>query len=551
MRGRMGVGMGGFVVRGSLSLIAAVLSTLVPSTALGSVVSIDSTTITGLSCPTTNLCAAVDSVGTILTSTNPPAGAGAWSLARVRHVRFPNGYEGVSCPSANLCVAVDGDGDVTSSTNPTGGVGSWAVSHVPGSAEGLFKAVSCPSTSFCVAVDAFGNVITSTNPTGGGSAWTVTPIGAGGEADIACPSTALCVATTGGDRLFTSTDPMGGSAAWHQATLVGNPSLTSISCPTTLLCVAGARGATGSVEGVYTSTNPTGGAGSWTETSLGTSVNALACPSTGLCVAAAGHQILTSTNPTGGAGAWTAAVIDPTQSLASVSCPSTSLCVAGDTGGNVIASADPTGGPGAWSLFHVDDSVGEDESAEGGSESPAGSSASTGGGGIAVAGGGAAGVRSPSAPPSHGGVATASGLVKAAGRTALLILHCPAAGACSGVVKLIAEVTSGPVAKRHGKRHPARRDRRTKRKRRVVIGKHAFSIAPGHTATVKVPLNAKGKAMLRHAGKRGLKVRLTGTGIKGRTVYLKPGRHTSRGHRRHGKKSKARRLKLPTDLKDS
>jgi hypothetical protein len=167
------------------------------------------------------------------------------------------------------------------------------------------------------------------------------------------------------EQVLTSTNPTGGANAWHEATLAGNPSLTSVSCPSISLCIMGAQGGTGSVEGIYSATNPTGGSGAWTGTSLGTSVHALSCPSTSFCVTAAGHQVLTSINPAGGVGAWTATSVDPSGFLTSVSCPSASLCVAGDQSGNILTSTNPTGGVGAWSLVHVDDSVGEDELEEG------------------------------------------------------------------------------------------------------------------------------------------------------------------------------------------
>ena len=71
---------------------------------------------------------------------------------------------GVSCPSASLCVAVDDLTSVVTSTNPTGGAGAWTVTNVA-PAIGL-RGVSCPSVSLCVAVDDSGNVVTSTNPAG-------------------------------------------------------------------------------------------------------------------------------------------------------------------------------------------------------------------------------------------------------------------------------------------------------------------------------------------------------------------------------------------------
>jgi len=48
-----------------------------------------------------------------------------------------------------------------------------------------------------------------------------------------------------------------------------------------------------------------------------------------------------------------------------------------------------------------------------------------------------------------------------------------------------------------------------------------FSIAAGKARVVRVKLRRKGKALLQKARKRGLKVKLTGTGVKRRTVVLK------------------------------
>src|ERR1700693_3636342 len=85
----------------------------------------------GVSCPTSGLCVAVDELGNVVTSSNPQGGAAAWT---VTHVDFTKDAQSqatnlsaVSCPSGDLCVAVDFSGDVVTSTNPTGGA---SASHV-------------------------------------------------------------------------------------------------------------------------------------------------------------------------------------------------------------------------------------------------------------------------------------------------------------------------------------------------------------------------------------------------------------------------------------
>jgi hypothetical protein len=98
-------------------------------------------------------------------------------------------------------------------------------------------------------------------------------------------------------------------------------------------------------------------------------------------------------------------------------------------------------------------------------------------------------------------VSAATASVK--GASALLELRCTGGGACAGTLKLIVR-TRG----KHGTSS-------------VVIGQAHFSIAVGKSAMVHVHLKSKGASLLGKAGKRGLKVTLSGTGVKGRTLTLK------------------------------
>jgi Glycine rich protein len=100
-----------------------------------------------------------------------------------------------------------------------------------------------------------------------------------------------------------------------------------------------------------------------------------------------------------------------------------------------------------------------------------------------------------SEPAPRPGSASAARVAKVKGGKALLKLRCRGGGPCKGVVKLLIG--------------------------RKLIGKARFSIAAGKAKVVKVKLRGKGKALVRKAGKRRLKVKLTGTGVKRRTVVLK------------------------------
>ncbi|HTW07904.1 MAG TPA: hypothetical protein VME46_10355 [Acidimicrobiales bacterium] len=143
------------------------------------------------------------------------------------------------------------------------------------------------------------------------------------------------------------------------------PSVDAISCPSTGLCVAVDHDGD-----VVTSTDPTGGASAWTATYIdsttfptdgasawttthidGTNAfSAISCPSTGLCVAVdQDGDVVTSTDPTGGASAWTTTHVDD-NTFSAISCPSTGLCVTADHSGDVVTSTDPTGGASGWKV---------------------------------------------------------------------------------------------------------------------------------------------------------------------------------------------------------
>jgi hypothetical protein len=87
--------------------------------------------ITGISCPTAARCVAVDNNGSVTVSRNPTGGANDWDRVNVlpyvptTALEMPwNGMFGVSCPSTSLCAIAAAEGTVVTSTDPFAGAGT-------------------------------------------------------------------------------------------------------------------------------------------------------------------------------------------------------------------------------------------------------------------------------------------------------------------------------------------------------------------------------------------------------------------------------------------
>lgn len=242
------------------------------------------------------------------------------------------------------------------------GAASWSVSPLRSALGGVSvpTRVSCPSSAFCVATGDH-TIWTSTNPRAG--AWTGgltagPKLSARSLVDfdsVACASVSTCFAGSpqGGILAFTTT-AAAGAKSWRAFDQALGPG--GIACPTTTLCVH-AAGPTG-VPDIYTSTRPTdrkswkrrivrGGRGGW---------QAVACPSRRFCVAVdLGGGAATSENPTGGAAAWKwRQVVSRVRSyaLSAVGCPSTRLCVAANGRGEIYVKANPARG-GRWLSYQL------------------------------------------------------------------------------------------------------------------------------------------------------------------------------------------------------
>jgi hypothetical protein len=318
----------------------------------------------GVACATDTLCLAVDGSPNLPRSTAPTV-PGSWQISPPPS-DIGTGLSGLSCPSLRLCVAIDADGNVLSTHTPEI-PDSWrraAVDHV-----GTPQAISCPSRSFCLVTDSYGDVIISTNPTGRVPAWRAHQIEYGeaggngpptGLMGVSCVSAHFCI--TGDENpgdVLTATNPFGGFQAWlHHGPDGPGAGLIDASCPTIAFC--GVIDANGQI-GAFTP----GGSAHYVSTAVPVGLDAISCPSSGLCVAAAGGinfnspaggpggGIWSSTDPATAHPHWRRALHDKDDELA-VSCHARTLCLAVDVDGRAATSLHPAAAHPHWSTAVID-----------------------------------------------------------------------------------------------------------------------------------------------------------------------------------------------------
>ncbi len=332
----------------------------------------------GISCPTASFCLAGGVYGRLAVSSSPTAGAAAWEVfdappgsdysgpppppGAPPNMPHPN-VQGVSCPSPSLCVAVSGNGDIYTSSNPMAGAAAWSRADVDGpDYDTHIEAVSCPTASFCVAVSGgvkqhnnpltSGKILSSHNPTGGASAWQVTQLDPALDLrGVSCGSPSLCVAVGRDGRMVVSTDPDGPPSAWVDAGTPGGPGhLQGVACALGGLCVAGNAGGN-----LLTNLDPGSNPGVWAERNGGGSVpiTGISCPTPTACLGVDDNgDVLTSTDPAGGAGSWSRTNVIPYEAPAAqyelplngmfgVSCSSTSFCAIAAADGKILTSTNP------------------------------------------------------------------------------------------------------------------------------------------------------------------------------------------------------------------
>ena len=204
----------------------------------------ESTALYGASCPAPTLCVVVGSNGALASSSNPTGGAGAWVVTHFNgaeevHPSNPNVYfsgaqvRGVSCPTTEFCAAMSRQGYIYASTNPGAGAPAWSAIALQAEKKPRLHVygISCPSISLCVGVASGGKIVTSTNPAGP-TVWNVTELGLPLElTGISCPTETLCVAVSSDGTIISSTAPAGGAPTWVAAAPLGGFGvLDGVSC---------------------------------------------------------------------------------------------------------------------------------------------------------------------------------------------------------------------------------------------------------------------------------------------------------------------------------
>jgi len=275
------------------------------ASAWGSAVSFDTNGPTGLSCPTTSFCVAVDGTGHVATYNGS-----TWSS--VSDIDGSNELWAVSCTSSSFCVAVDTTGHALVYNGTT-----WSsASDVDGSTP--LYGLSCVSTTFCMALDQTGHALTYN-----GSTWSsASLIDSGDETSgVSCPTTSFCEAVDAEGHALKYT------GTWGAATTIdGTNVLDSVSCPSTSFCAA-----------VDTTGHAlTYNGSSWSSASDIDGSNELtrvSCSSSSFCAAvdSTGHALIYN------GSSWSSASdIDGSTQLSAVSCVSSSFCIALDATKNYL-----------------------------------------------------------------------------------------------------------------------------------------------------------------------------------------------------------------------
>jgi hypothetical protein len=272
----------------------------------------------------------------------------------------------LQCPSSSLCVGIAAGGaNLVTSRAPRSGIAGWTAQTIDGARR--LRLLSCASVRWCVAVDQQDRVLISTDPARGAASWRPAPGGPASHLDnvgsLSCPTARLCIGVAG-HYVISSVDPRRGGAAWPQALVNPNAPTDAVDCPTTTRCIAAA------IDGqVLTSSDPTGRS-AWKTARLARLVrpigsDSVSCASSSECVVAVGNgQLFSTTNLDTPAPSWNQARL-PTNLLPrhqplrlTVSCTAADVCAAVGNDGSVWASPAPSrSGQRRWRRVAVDPEV--------------------------------------------------------------------------------------------------------------------------------------------------------------------------------------------------
>lgn len=326
--------------------------------------------ISQITCPTTDFCVAVTSLTSLLGSiTTSVDGGNNWVIQTVPSTL--SYIAGVDCPSTNFCVAVgqsvSNTGEVIYSTDE--GV-TWSVATLPGGIYAL-NGISCTSSSFCMAVGFqtnSGEVITSIN---GGVTWNADtiPTSAINPTGVSCVGTGFCEVigsnSSGSFTMYTNNS----GASWSQGG-IPNPSdsLYSIQCITAndcLLTGSEFNQSSSAYSGMILQSTNFGV--SWSALTIPASVTfveSISCIDANSCVAtgATSNQIISIQTNNGGATWGINQFATNVNELLTVSCSSSTICIVGgdetNSGNSIGAIFRSNNFGGSWTPIPLEQGAG-------------------------------------------------------------------------------------------------------------------------------------------------------------------------------------------------
>ncbi len=330
-----------------------------------------------VSCPTSSMCIAVgnddDNLGVTSVGTYS-GGSWTWTRETIIPIGSTGGADvyGISCPNSTTCVVVGSDDSgseqgVVSSGTYSGGNWTWSPEvnlTSDSSGVGYLTAVNCPISTLCVAVgyDSDNDNISTIGTYSGGS-WTWTTEATSGltnfnandlELGVFCYDFSDCVMVGGvtpSQGEASQGTISGGNITWNNQNIpldsTGNGSVSAVGCPSSTTCIAIQSESTDGYNSpvpVYSIGTLTGNSWTWTpdtailgDTSGGSTLNSMSCPTSIMCVATGinnNNQSIYSVGTLSG-GNWTwmpeASIASDSHGvgwLYALSCPTSTMCIA-------------------------------------------------------------------------------------------------------------------------------------------------------------------------------------------------------------------------------
>ncbi len=267
--------------------------------------------VDAISCPSTSFCLdGQDGAGYYRYATSPASSS--WTLLDQGNAAM----KGVDCLSSSFCAIADNSGRVHVATSETQIKStSWTETDVDGST--ALNGIACTSTTSCVAVDAAGHVVNLVIGSNGAATASKQDIdGSTSINAITCTGNATCVAVDTSGSIFISAN---NGTSWEKDEVVSGD-LTAVSCSTSVLCM------TVNNDGYVTAFDPT----VMQPIDVNESLNGVSCvPASSDCVVTDvnGNELYSTNVSVGGAASWTVWKGPSAKPGEAVDCPSSGLCL--------------------------------------------------------------------------------------------------------------------------------------------------------------------------------------------------------------------------------